>query len=100
MSTRRPSDADSPPPGYRITRRLEVQKPGRVHPALRLCRHGFAGGVQVCLLLGEKEGRLVVRKWRSAAHRWTMPVTIPQEDIRGVPTVEICEALGVDMRKL
>lgn len=68
---------------------------------LYLCRYGFNGAVQICLLVGiASDGSYSVRKWRANSARWTSPVAIAKRDLLAVATRDQCRKAGVNVASL
>ena len=68
---------------------------------LYLCRYGFHGASQICLLVGiAADGSYRVRKWRANSGRWTAPVAIAKRDLLAAATREQCAKAGVNIATL
>ena len=68
---------------------------------LYLCRYGFNGATQICLLGGiASDGSYKVRKWRANSARWTAPVAIAKRDLVAVATRDECVKAGVNVASL
>lgn len=68
---------------------------------LYLCRYGFNGETQICLLVGiAADGSYRVRKWRKNSGRWTAPVEIAKRDLLAFATREHCVKAGVNVSTL
>ena len=68
---------------------------------LYLCRYGFNGATQICLLVGvASDGSYKVRKWRANSARWTAPVAIAKRDLVAVATRDECVKAGVNVASL
>lgn len=62
---------------------------------LYFCRCGHRDGRQICLFLGYRGDRYVVRKWLASSKRWTKPTTIIPADLVSVASKDECRKRGL-----
>lgn len=68
---------------------------------LYLCRYGFNGASQICLLVAvASDGSYKVRKWRANSGRWTAPVAIAKRDLLAAASRADCKKAGINIAAL